>query len=117
MRRLFNFIVDHINIIATILMILIIPDIIFKGWVLFAHMIVTAVIIVIMLIGEVLGLEYPDEPCRFCTPIYKLPDPEQFKGFVIHDGAIWLNDSNEGWIGTEIHYCPMCGRELEDDYV
>lgn len=117
MRRLYNFIIDHISVIATVLMVLIIPDLIFKGWVLFAHMILAAALIVIMLIGEVLNLEYPEEPCRFCKRIYDLPDQNRFSGFVIHDGAIWFNDSGDGWTGTAIYYCPMCGRDLEDDYV
>lgn len=28
-----------------------------------------------------------------------------------------LEHSGDGWTGTAIYYCPMCGRDLEDDYV
>lgn len=117
MQRLYNYLLDHIKILAAILMIWLIPDFIFKGWVLTAHASVVIILIILMLIGEILQWEYPEEPCRFCAPVVRMPSPEEFDGFMIHNGFIWFSDARDGWMGTTIHYCPMCGRELEDDDV
>lgn len=118
MRRLYYFIIDHGKVIATIMLLLIIPDLIFHGWFLFAHFIVVCALMVIVLIGCIIELndedDYDDMPCRFCAPIKELPSTDRYSGFAIHDGSIWFSDSTEGWLGTGILYCPMCGRELED---
>lgn len=112
MRQLYKYISEHIYIILSFLMLWLIPDFLFKGWVLSVHVVAITVVIVIVLLGEVLDWDYYDEPCDYCEEIDNLPEAIDHYGFAIMDGMIMFSDKKK-WYATDIDYCPMCGRRME----
>ncbi len=54
------------------------------------------------------------EPCEHCKPSKNPLDrwvPHQFQ---IDGNEIYCYDTDDGWEGEEINFCPWCGRPLTD---
>lgn len=53
--------------------------------------------------------------CDFCSTQYTPSDWNEggAHDFRIRDDALYYYDSQCGWEGIEVKYCPMCGRGLE----
>jgi hypothetical protein len=58
----------------------------------------------------------PDEArgvgCEVCNYDKPLPQEGLSHDFYIYDGAIYHYDSELGWEGTDIAFCPFCGKRL-----
>lgn len=58
----------------------------------------------------------PDEVrgvgCEVCNYDKPLPQEGLSHDSYIHDGAIYHYDSELGWEGTDIAFCPFCGKRL-----
>lgn len=121
MKRLYYFLADNLPYIALVLVLGLIPDLLLRGIIPAIHAGVIAFVVIVLLTGTALKLDEQDEEpepyCNYCAQKSGLPNPNLFDGFVIHDHAIWMVGPDGGWVGTDIDYCPMCGRKLEDDYV
>jgi len=50
--------------------------------------------------------------CEVCDYDKPLPQEGLSHDFYIHDGAIYHYDSELGWEGTGIAFCPFCGKRL-----
>lgn len=50
--------------------------------------------------------------CEVCNYDKPLPQEGLSHDFYIHDGAIYHYDSELGWEGTDIAFCPFCGKLL-----
>ena len=50
--------------------------------------------------------------CEVCNYEKPLPQEGLSHDFYIHDGAIYHYDSELGWEGTDIAFCPFCGKRL-----
>ena len=50
--------------------------------------------------------------CEVCNYDKPLPQEGLSHDFYIHDGAIYHYDSELGWEGTDIAFCPFCGKRL-----
>lgn len=62
------------------------------------------------------AVQDPDEVrgvgCEVCNYDKPLPQEGLSHDFYIHDGAIYHYDSELGWEGTDIAFCPFCGKRL-----
>jgi len=56
--------------------------------------------------------EVRDVGCEVCNYDKPLPQEGLSHDFYIHDGAIYHYDSELGWEGTDIAFCPFCGKRL-----
>lgn len=54
-------------------------------------------------------------PCKHCDPNLKLPTQAEPHEFFIFNRALYCCDSDFGWEGRDIKFCPWCGRSLVDD--
>lgn len=54
------------------------------------------------------------EPCEHCQPSEYPPDYYGPHNFPIVDAEIYFYDTDDGWEGEEINFCPWCGRPLTD---
>lgn len=54
------------------------------------------------------------EPCSRCRPQENLLDRFSGHEFLIDDAEIYFYDSDDGWEGEEIKFCPWCGRPLTE---
>ena len=55
------------------------------------------------------------EPCEHCKPSNYLPDRWGAHGFPVVGNEIYFYDTEYGWEGEEIKYCPWCGRPLTEE--
>lgn len=55
------------------------------------------------------------EPCSRCRPQENSLDRFSGHEFLIDDAEIYFYDSEDGWEGEEIKFCPWCGRPLTDE--
>lgn len=55
------------------------------------------------------------EPCEHCKPAEYPPDYYGPHNFSIVDAEIYFYDTDDGWEGEEINFCPWCGRPLTDE--
>lgn len=54
------------------------------------------------------------EPCSMCRPQENSLDRFSGHEFLIDDAEIYFCDSEDGWEGEEIRFCPWCGRPLTE---
>ena len=54
------------------------------------------------------------EPCSRCRPQENSLDRFSGHEFLIDDAEIYFYDSDDGWEGEEIKFCPWCGRPLTE---
>ena len=54
------------------------------------------------------------EPCSRCRPQENSLDRFSGHEFLIDDAEIYFYDSEDGWEGEEIRFCPWCGRPLTE---
>lgn len=52
------------------------------------------------------------EPCERCKPEEKPLDRFSGHEFIIDGADIYFYDTDDGWEGEEIKFCPWCGRPL-----
>lgn len=52
------------------------------------------------------------EPCERCKPEEKPLDRFSGHEFMIDGAEIYFYDTDDGWEGEEIKFCPWCGRPL-----
>ena len=55
------------------------------------------------------------EPCSRCRPQENSLDRFSGHEFLIDDAEIYFYDSEDGWEGEEIRFCPWCGRPLTEE--
>lgn len=55
------------------------------------------------------------EPCEHCKPSDYPPDRWGAHGFPVVGNEIYFYDTEYGWEGEEIKYCPWCGRPLAEE--
>lgn len=55
------------------------------------------------------------EPCEHCKPSEYPPDYYGPHNFPIVENEIYFYDTDDGWQGEEIKYCPWCGRPLTEE--
>lgn len=55
------------------------------------------------------------EPCEHCKPSDYPPDRWGAHGFPVVGNEIYFYDTEYGWEGEEIKYCPWCGRPLTEE--
>lgn len=55
------------------------------------------------------------EPCECCKPSENGLDPYGGHYFQIDGKEIYYNDTDDGWEGEEINFCPWCGRPLTEE--
>lgn len=51
--------------------------------------------------------------CNFCNDITFSLDKEEAHDFRLYGDTLCYFDSNYGWEGIKVKYCPMCGAKLE----
>lgn len=54
------------------------------------------------------------EPCEHCKPSKNPLDRWGPHQFPIDGNEIYFYDTDDGWEGEEINFCPWCGRPLTD---
>lgn len=54
------------------------------------------------------------KPCSRCRPQENSLDRFSGHEFLIDDAEIYFYDSEDGWEGEEIRFCPWCGRPLTE---
>ena len=54
------------------------------------------------------------EPCEHCKPSKNPLDRWGPHQFPIDGNQIYCYDTDDGWEGEEINFCPWCGRPLTD---
>lgn len=54
------------------------------------------------------------EPCEHCELSEYPPDYYGPHNFPIVENEIYFYDTDDGWEGEEIGFCPWCGRPLTD---
>lgn len=54
------------------------------------------------------------EPCEHCKPSKNPLDRWGPHQFLIDGNEIYFYDTDDGWEGEEINFCPWCGRPLTD---
>lgn len=57
------------------------------------------------------------EPCEHCKPSEYPPDYYGPHNFPLVGAEIYFYDTDDGWEGEEINFCPWCGRPLTDEAV
>lgn len=57
------------------------------------------------------------EPCEHCKPSEYPPDHYGPHNFPLVGAEIYFYDTDDGWEGEEINFCPWCGRPLTDETV
>ena len=57
------------------------------------------------------------EPCERCTQKGEKLDRFGAHDFQIDGTEIYFHDTDDGWEGEEINFCPWCGRPLTDEAV
>lgn len=55
------------------------------------------------------------EPCGRCRPVENELDRFSGHEFLIDGAEIYFYDSEDGWEGEEIRFCPWCGRPLTEE--
>ena len=55
------------------------------------------------------------KPCKHCASDSQLPLQGSPHEFVLHNGALFYYDSDFGWEGINVNFCPFCGRMLSDN--
>nr|DAU37993.1 MAG TPA: Rad50 zinc hook motif [Caudoviricetes sp.] len=55
------------------------------------------------------------EPCEHCKPSDYPPDRWGAHEFPVVGNEIYFYDTEYGWEGEEIKYCPWCGRPLTEE--
>ena len=55
------------------------------------------------------------KPCSRCRPQENSLDRFSGHEFLIDDAEIYFYDSEDGWEGEEIKFCPWCGRPLTEE--
>lgn len=55
------------------------------------------------------------EPCECCKPSENGLDPYGGHYFQIDGREIYYNDTDDGWEGEEINFCPWCARPLTEE--
>ena len=55
------------------------------------------------------------EPCGRCRPVENEFDRFSGHEFLIDGAEIYFYDSEDGWEGEEIRFCPWCGRPLTEE--
>ena len=54
-------------------------------------------------------------PCEHCKPAEYPPDYYGPHSFPIVGNEIYFYDTDDGWEGEEINFCPWCGRPLTEE--
>lgn len=57
------------------------------------------------------------EPCEHCKPSEYPPDYYGPHNFTLVGAEIYYYDTDDGWEGEDINFCPWCGRPLTDEAV
>lgn len=53
--------------------------------------------------------------CKHCLPNSKLPCQGEPHEFVLSDAVLFYSDSDFGWEGQKVDFCPWCGRPLTEE--
>lgn len=53
--------------------------------------------------------------CKHCSEVVQPNWRGISHEIVISDGALFYYDSNFGWEGISVNFCPFCGRQLADN--
>lgn len=72
--------------------------------------------------GQIEPIEYPKfrldrskwEPCEHCKPAEYPPDKFGAHEFPIVGNEIYYHDTDDGWEGQKINFCPWCGCPLTE---
>lgn len=63
-----------------------------------------------LLLDEIAKRE--QQPCHMCS-MENPPSESGTHSYYIHEGHLWHYDTNCGWEGEAVKFCPNCGREVE----